>query len=335
MAYSIENRRYIGSKAKLSNWIMSLIEEECDSFSSFADIFAGTGVIASEASKKFNHIIINDFLHSNYFAYKAFFDNQEWNESKLKNIIEKYNKIDANNLSDNFFSDNFGNKYFSLNDSKKIGYIRNDIEKNRKKLNEKEYAILLVSLLYSIDKISNTVGHYDAYFKNSPKDTGVFINMIKPNKIKSVEIYREDANLLVRHIKADVVYIDPPYNSRQYGRFYHLLETLIKWDNPKLYGVALKPEPENISEYCKVSAPLAFDDLIKNINAKYIVVSYNNTYNPKSHSSKNKITLEEIEKTLCKKGKTKIFKKSHKYFNSGKTEFNDHQEFIFITKVKK
>jgi adenine-specific DNA methylase len=119
--------------------------------------------------------------------------------------------------------------------------------------------------------------------------------------VKKSEIYRRDANELVREIKADVYYIDPPYNSRQYSRFYHVLETLTKWDSPVLSGVALKPPIENISEYCKVGAPEAFAELIENIQAKLVIVSYNNTYNSKSSSSKNKITLEQIEKILRKK----------------------------------
>ena len=62
-------------------------------------------------------------------------------------------------------------------------------------------------------------------------------------------------------------------------------------------------------------------------------MSYNNTYSSKSSSSKNKITLEQIESTLEKKGRTKIFKKKHNHFNAGKTDFDDHQEILFITKI--
>ena len=138
-----------------------------------------------------------------------------------------------------------------------------------------------------------------------------------------------------KDLKADVVYIDPPYNSRQYSRFYHLLETLVKWDKPKLYGTALKPETENTSDYCKAKAPDRFAELIHDLNCKYIVVSYNNTYNSKSNSSRNKIKLEEIKRTLSLKGPTKVFKKRHRYFNSGKTNFDNHHEYIFIAKVNK
>ena len=108
---------------------------------------------------------------------------------------------------------------------------------------------------------------------------------------------------------------------------------LIQWNKPALFGVALKPEPENMSVYCTVNAKVAFRDLIENLDVKYIAVSYNNTYNSKSNSSENKIKLETIEEIMNKKGKTKVFECSHRFFNTGKTEFNDHKELLFITKV--
>ena len=74
-------------------------------------------------------------------------------------------------------------------------------------------------------------------------------------------------------------------------------------------------------------------DLVTNIKAKYIVVSYNNTYNSKSSSSENKISLEELTAILQSVGDTRIFEHKHKAFNAGKTDFKDHKEFLFITTV--
>ena len=331
--YNIENRRYTGSKAKLSEWILELIKKEC-SGEVFLDIFAGTGIISAKASNYFRKLIINDFLYSNFIVYNAFFGMENWAKEKLKKIVEKYNKLNPKEINENYFSLNFGGKYFSYNNAKIIGYIRENIEQIKNQLSEKEYAILIASLVYSVDKLANTVGHYDAYRKKIPKENNFEFRLIKPIKTDAI-IFRKDSNELAKEITADVVYIDPPYNSRQYSRFYHLLETLTKWDKPKLYGTALKPFPENMSDYCRVKASKVFSDLIKDLKCKFIVVSYNNTYDSKSNSSKNKITLGEIENILRKKGKTKIFKKNHKYFNSGKTSFDNHQEFIFITKVDK
>ncbi|MDQ3245263.1 MAG: DNA adenine methylase [bacterium] len=330
---TVENRRYIGSKAKLRDWIISTIKKECGAHNSFADIFAGTGSVSVGAMEDFNELIINDILYSNNVCYEAFWGKGKYSNTKISNFIEKYNNLNPNDIKLNYFSKNFGGKYFSKDVAKIIGYIREDIEINRKKLTKKEYLILLASLIYSTDKVANTVGHYDAYIKKEPIKKTFQVDTITPFDFKNVSIYKEDANTLVRKIEADVVYVDPPYNSRQYSRFYHLLENLTKWETPELFGTALKPDTENTSDYCKVKAPEVFANLIKDLKCKYIVVSYNNTYNPKSNSSKNKITLEEIEDTLNSKGKTKVFKKDHKYFNAGNTNFDNHQEFLFITKV--
>lgn len=329
--FQLQNRRYIGNKYKLIEWIFSILDKECDG-KSFTDIFAGTGVVAAEASKHFDEIILNDFLFSNETIYKAFFGNLNWNPAKVNSIIKDYNNINGDDLDENYFSLNFGGKYFSKNSAKIIGLVRENIEENKENLAEREYNMLISSLLYSIDKMANTVGHYDAYFKKEFIEDNFFMRPIDPIKVKAVSIFREDANLLAKQVTTDIVYIDPPYNSRQYSRFYHVLETLTKWDKPKLHGVALKPEPENMSDYCRVRAKDKFVELVNDINAKYLVVSYNNTYDSKSNSSQNKITLEEIKNILSQRGKTKVFEKDYRHFNAGNTDFNNHKEYLFVTK---
>ena len=331
--FQLHNRRYIGSKYKLANWIFSILGKEC-SGDSFTDIFAGTGIMGAVACKFFNKIILNDFLYSNYIIYKAFFKKGYWNRKKINSIINYYNGINSEHLKENYFSKNFGEKYFSKNSAKIIGFIRQHIEENKKDFTEKEYNILIASLLYSSDKIANTVGHYDAYFKKRSAKGHFYMRSICPIEIDGFSIFREDANLLVKKIKTDIAYIDPPYNSRQYSRFYHILETLTKWDCPKLYGTALKPQRENMSDYCRESAKNRFYELVEDINTKYLAVSYNNTYTSKSSSSQNKISLEEIKDILSKKGETKVFEKYYRYFNAGNTDFNNHKEYLFITHVK-
>jgi adenine-specific DNA-methyltransferase len=331
--FQLQNRRYIGSKHKLIEWIFSTINNECLERGSFADIFAGTGIVAAVATKHFDKVIVNDFLYSNYAIYKAFLGNDYWDRAKIENILNEYNKIDGNSLEDNYFSDNFGGKYFSRKSSRLIGFIREDIERNKRNLTDREYNILITSLLYSIDKVANTVGHYETYFKKEHFEDNFCMRPISPIKAKEMTIFRQDSNELAKKIEADVVYIDPPYNSRQYSRFYHVLENLTKWEKPDLFGTALKPKEENMSDYCKVTAKIRLAELINDIKAKYLVVSYNNTYNSKSNSSKNKITLEEIEKILSSKGKTKVFEKDYRHFNAGNTDFKNHKEYLFVTKV--
>lgn len=336
--FSIENRRYIGSKAKLAQWIKATLQQECKDCFSFFDVFSGTGIVTKTMLDEYNEFVMNDLLYSNEVIYKSFFLNSFFDFDKLLKIKGQYNDIKANNIENNYFSDNFGGRFFSINDAKVIGFIREDIEEKytENKINEKEKYILLSSLIYSADRISNTVGHYEAYIKGKKILDGFYFELIEPVKVgnKRIDFFREDSNILANEIITDIAFIDPPYNSRQYSRFYHLLETLVKWDKPELFGVAMKPKEENMSDYCRNSAPKVFDDLINKLKAKYIAVTYNNTYSSKSSSSKNKISLEQITKILEKKGETKIFEVSHKFFNAGKTDFNNHKEYLFITKTK-
>lgn len=336
--FEMHNRRYTGSKYKLMKWIKELIIENCEG-NSFFDVFAGTGVVTEYLINEFDEYVINDFLYSNEVIYKGFLLQEEYSIEKIDEIVINYNKIDKNELKENYVSKNFGNKYFNNEDAKLIGYIREDIEtlKMNNKINTKEYYILLASLLFSLDRISNTCGHYDAYIKGNNIRSRFKYELILPIKLEKgqkIDIYRKDANNLVKEIKSDIAFIDPPYNSRQYSRFYHVLENITKWEKPSLYGTALKPKEENMSEYCKTTAPKIFEDLIRNLDVRYIVVTYNNTYNSKSSSSKNKIALEEIKEILQKKGDTKVFSKPYRFFNAGKTNLKDHKEYVFITKVK-
>ena len=337
--FNMYNRRYTGSKYRLMEWIRSLIIDNCNG-KTFFDVFAGTGVVTEYMINDYQKYIINDFLYSNEVIYKGFLLQENYDIDKIIKIVETFNNINRADLGDNYVSVNFGDKYFNKDDAKLIGKIREELESDIKKniINSKEYYILLSSLLFSIDKIANTCGHYDAYRKIDNIDSKFKYELILPKKLKKnqkVEIYREDSNILAKKIKADIAFIDPPYNSRQYSRFYHVLENITKWEKPKLYGTALKPKEENMSEYCKSSAPKIFKDLIENLNVKYIVVTYNNTYNSKSSSSKNKITLKEIKDILDEKGDTKVFDKPYKFFNAGKTELKNHKEYVFITKVEK
>ncbi|MCY7201841.1 DNA adenine methylase [Streptococcus gallolyticus subsp. gallolyticus] len=329
--YDIENRRYIGNKNKLIQWITNLMDEFVEG-KVFFDVFSGTGVVSKNMLEKYDQLIINDFLFSNEVIYHAFFGSDKVRTEVLKLKESEYQNIDK--PEENYFSMNYGDKFFSRNDAKVIGAIRDDIDKDEN-LRQRERYILLASLIYSSDKVSNTVGHYDAYRKKVKIEDKFKFELIRPldTSGKKISIFREDANELVKKVSADVAFIDPPYNSRQYSRFYHVLENLTKWDKPKLEGVAMKPPAENMSEYSKSKAPEVFDNLIKNINAKYIVVTYNNTYNSKSSSSRNKITHEEIITSLSEVGKTRQFEKPYKFFNTGKTELKEHKEFVFITEV--
>ena len=331
--FSLESRRYIGCKTKLVDWIFGLINEQTHDVHSFCDIFAGTGVVAHRALQTYERVVVNDFLHSNNIMYRAFFAPGEWSEERVQAIINDFNDINPAKIGENYFSKNFGGKYFYRDTAKIVGYIRGRLQILQKDLTDKEYAVLMASLIYSIDRHANTMGHFDAYHHKAPAAHEFQMRIIEADSYNGVDIHQEDANQLARNINVDLTYLDPPYNSRQYSRFYHVYENLVQWKKPQLYGTALKPKEENMSDYCRNAAFTAFTDLVSHINSRYLVVSYNNTYHSKSSSSENKIKLEQLEEVLNKCGKTQVFNHEFKAFNSGKTEFDDHREYLFITEV--
>jgi adenine-specific DNA-methyltransferase len=330
--FDLASRRYIGNKQSLTAWIFENIPTQYRK-GTFWDVFAGTASVGGMALETFDKVVLSDHLWSNEVVYQGFFGKGSFRLKKLDEFVSEINSIKSNSLSANYFSRNFGNKYFDNSSAKKIGFARETIEENLIGFSKREKAILITSLIYSMDRVSNPVGHYEAFMQTNPHFKNFEFRLINPLKNAPVEIYREDANDLARKIQADVAYLDPPYNSRQYSRFYHVLETLTKWDKPKLTGVAMKPPTENSSVYCKVGAQSAFQDLVENISSRLIIVSYNNTYLSKSSSSQNRIQLEDIESILKTKGSTKVIKKPYKAFSAGNTDFADHHEYLFITKV--
>ena len=163
-------------------------------------------------------------------------------------------------------------------------------------MNEREYFVLLSSLIFYADKIANTCGHFESFLSSVPKDSNQKIELLNLEDVPNCKIFNEDANILVKKINSDIVYIDPPYNARQYVNFYHVLENLARWNKPTAFeGNSMKFKRDELkSGYSKSKAPNLMEDLIMNIKAKVIIVSYNNTYNAKSGASNNKITEKQM-----------------------------------------
>ena len=328
----INNRRYLGNKYKLLPFIVNVVKKECRNIKVVADIFAGTGAVSS-AFEKNRVIITNDLMYSNYICNYAWFGAETYNQDKIIEYIVRYNSLGK--CRDNYMTKNFADTYFSKKDCSKIGYIRNDIEKNYKKhlINSRERAILITSLLYAMDKIAQTCGHYDAYRKGCDYDAELELHVpLAPNDNNPKnQCFNMDANELVKNIKADLVYIDPPYNSRQYCDAYHLLENVARWECPEVFGVAKKMDRSKLkSDYCTNKATMAFERLVRDIRARYILLSYNNMSQKGNDRSNAKISDDDILRILRQKGKVKIFSQQYKAFTTGKSDIENNEERLFL-----
>lgn len=331
----INNRRYLGNKYKLLPFIKNIVEKECLSVETVADIFAGTGSVASAFADKV--LITNDLLYSNYVCNYAWFSPEKFRKKVISDAVEEFNSYPGN--QSNYMTENFSDTYFSAKDCSKIGQIREEIETKFRKgeINMREKAVLIAALIYAMDKIAKTCGHYDAYRKGVEFDMSLSLAVpeISDKNNKSNICFNEDSNELVKRISADLVYIDPPYNSRQYSDAYHLLENVARWEKPEVYGVAKKMNRSSIkSKYCTSQATAAFKDLILNISARYILLSYNNMASKGHERSNAKISDEDITEALSGRGDVKIFSERYKAFTAGKSDINGNEERLFLCTVK-
>lgn len=333
----INNRRYLGSKYKLLPFIREITDKHCSDARSLMDVFGGTGVVAHHYNTT-HDILVNDLLMSNVYSYKAFMGTGDYSQEKIDALLTSYNAVDVS--VENYYSENFANTFLNKDNMRRVGYIRDDIDLQYSKGNitDREKAILITSLIYAIDKISNTVGHYDAYRRNGDLNKILTLNPLSievgDNRANIIECM--DANMFAKHYTSDIVYIDPPYNSRQYCDAYHFLENVATNLKPEIKGVARKMDRTHLkSAYCTIKAPTQFEDLISSLDCKYILVSYNNTGEQINARSNAKISDEQLVATLQKKGKVTVFEKDFGAFTTGKTKLDQHKERIFLCEVGK
>lgn len=328
---NINNRRYLGNKYGLLPFIKSVVDNECEDIDVVVDIFAGTGAVASAFQDK--QLITNDIMYSNYICNYAWFSSEQYDRALIENIIDSYNAMNIE--EENYMTQNFADTYFSREDCSKIGFIREDIEQKYQQqvINFRERALLITSLLYAMDKIAKTCGHYDAYRQGVAFDTHLelYMPLASGENNQENECYNMDSNELAKSIQGDLVYIDPPYNSRQYCDAYHLLENVARWEQPEVFGVAKKMDRSELkSRYCTKDATAAFEDLIENLHCRYILFSYNNMATKGNDRSNAKISDDDIFRILRSKGEVRVFSENYKAFTTGKSEIVDNQERLFL-----
>lgn len=303
--------RYLGGKSLLLDNILEVIKNNTTNVQTVIDIFAGSGVVSKCLKESGYKVYSNDFLFFSYVLNRGTINlNKKPSFQKLDidDPITYLNKLKIENtnykLEDCFIYNNYSphNKcermYFTTKNAIKIDIIRKKIEEWFKQgyIIEDEYFYLLASLIYAVPYVSNITGVYGAYLKFWDKRAKKDLILKEPEIVKSKKksiSYNLNCNILLKNISADLLYADPPYNSRQYLPNYHLLETIAKYDNPILTGITgMRDYSNQKSDFCqKGKVKQAFEDLIKNANVKYVVISYNN---------EGLLSTEELT-NICKK----------------------------------
>ena len=331
---------YIGSKYKLSDFLKKSIHAVAGkdlSSKIFCDIFAGTGIVGRTFKSDVKTIIANDFEYYSYILNKNYIENNQPLPEREK-YIEDLNNIKP---AEGFVYKNYclgsgsGRQYFSDENGKKIDSARQQIEvwKKQNKIKDNLYYFLLASLLETADKVANTASVYGAFLKHL-KRTAQKELIIEPAEYiingSKHQVFNSDSNILIKEIEGDILYLDPPYNARQYGANYHLLNTIAVYDNFDPKGkTGLRDYKKSL--YCSKSSVInVFENLIKNAKFKYIFLSYNN---------EGLMSVDDIKTTMSKYGKYDLVSTNYQRFRADKEDSRNHkanktEEYLHILEKK-
>lgn len=316
---------YIGSKYKLSEFIKqgvySVVGQNL-SDKVFCDLFAGTGIVGRSFKKEVKQVISNDLEYYSFVLNKNYIENHE-SLDFLPYIFELNSLEGKKGFIFEEYSENglAGRQYFKANNGKKIDAIRQKIEqwKTSNEISDNLYYFLLASLLESADKVANTASVYGAFLKHIKKSAQKDL-WIEPAIFIENEnehwVFNENANDLIQKIWGDILYLDPPYNAREYGANYHLLNTIARYDTfiPKGKTGLRDYQKSNFCKKNQVSE--AFENLIKNANFNYIFLSYNN---------EGLMPSDEIQKIMKKYGKYDLITTEYARFRADKEENRNHK----------
>ena len=312
---------YIGSKLKLCDFIVGNITNAVQKPLSecvLCDLFAGTGAVGRAFKSKVKKIIANDkefysfVLNQNYIGNHTQIENLDALVAMLDNLQGVMGKIYSHYSLGGTRDKPYQRLYFSDENAMKIDSIRVKIEnlKRDKAIDLSAYYFLLASLLECADKVANVASVYGAFLKRLKKSALKTMEFrgagFEPSKSVN-EVYNCDASELIGRIKGDILYLDPPYNAREYGANYHLLNTIALYDDFVPQGKTGLREYEK-SAFCKKGRVAdELESLIKCADFEWIFLSYND---------EGIFGLDEIERIFKANGTYRCVSKNYQRFKA-------------------
>lgn len=312
-----EGIKYAGSKLKIIPYILNIMSE-LDGVENVLDGFSGTTRVSQAFGKLGYNTTANDIsVWSEVFGTCYL---KSTNSDKFyEEIIQHLNNLKGYN---GWFTENYGGedaqlkRPFQAKNTRKLDAIRDEID--RLNLSWEDTCVLLTSLIYALDSVDSTLGHYVAYLSEWSPRSYNDLKMKLPARfpiISENRVIKNDIFDTIANNEFDFAYFDPPYGSNnekmppsrvRYNSYYHIWTTIIKNDKPTLFGKANRREDSRdtvdgsiFEEFRKNEdghfiAMKALGDLIKKTQSRYILLSY---------SSGGRATKEELSDIISESGK--------------------------------
>jgi adenine-specific DNA-methyltransferase len=290
--------RYIGSKASTAQWLTEFVARRAPDATSLSDPFAGTCTVSRAFKRVGYRVVTGDLLKLSHTIQLATIGlNRPPAFSGLVGLLSPkpsgsdcaaavLGHLNALRGRRRFFSQHFsassGRLYFTDANAAKLDAIREEIASWSAggAIHRTEEAYLLTSLVFAADKVANTAGTYYAHLKTLSRKAAKTLELIPPpladNRKRNVCLLA-DARKVVATQSADVLYLDPPYNERDYSGYYHLPESIVRNDRPTPGGRSGAPTSRRSekSDFCRPArAEEAFQQLVGEAKARYILVHY-------------------------------------------------------------
>lgn len=298
--------RYIGNKENLIEVIYQTLCEHHIVGESFFDVFSGTANVGKFFKKQGYQIFASDLMYYSYVLQQAYLVNNDEPTFKdllstlqtdstglfstpLQQILEYLNQVPIqkgfiyqNYTPDGTLNLDIPRMYYTGENGQFIDKVRLLIENwyQQALIDEHEYYILIASLIETVPFYANISGVYGAFHKKWDRRAlkAMYLREIEIiSNSKENQVYNGDSKALLNTVSADIFYLDPPYNQRQYAPNYHLLETIARYDNPEIKGVSgMRDYSEQKSKFCQKRH--ALDELeyfIKHGQYQHLVLSYN------------------------------------------------------------
>lgn len=319
---------YIGSKLSLIDFLVDTItgvtKVKNGTGLVFADLFAGTGIVGATFKKMGYTVLANDIQHYSYILNKHFIENNSPINIDILSHLNSLKGVDGFIYNNYCAGSGSGRNYFTDYNGRKCDSIRIELDSlfENGEINTSQYYYFLASLLDSIDKYANTASVYGAFLKHIKKSAQRKFELELLPIVDGGEggkAYNEDINELITTVEGDILYLDPPYNHRQYASNYHLLETISRYDNPEIRGKTglRNDDVEQKSKFCsKRTVEGEFEFLIKNADFKYIFLSYNN---------EGLMSLETIKEIMGTYGEYHMFTQDYRRFRADKEKNRNHK----------